>query len=526
MVRRTILAACASALALLAPAAAHAQEFPDVTLTSMDQVFTWSGKDPNPTGQGYWFPTKATCSADTCDSFVIHVKLPDGSFPKGPKQPVADGFTRVPSATGGAPDMPGDGILVSIRWATEFDQYNLYVEDMSTGETVAQGIDLDSDAQSVLVSQPHNGDYRVTVVPFYTSFDKADAVYRGEVKPYLDATQRYPEKTSLLPQIETAAPSNFHIGDVPFIPSNPTGWRFTPNGTFTSSCYADETAQYGAQRCLRFDNSIRNVGTGPLILRFAWSPDALVNNCKMEQEIISSDATVTDRDAGPCVFHPQHAHFHYQNMGTYQLFPVDSSGLPGVKPVAVSQKVGFCTVDVEYYTFGRPASETRPRSYSFPTCNVPNSYTPEQNGPYGPASPPEYMGISAGWGDVYTWDLPAQYIDITKVPDGTYEIVSRSNPDGAMLTSGRGLETGVTCIRITGDKVTTVREFPSQPNTAPLPSCGDASPAQRVLAAHHKAKKKHKRRVACRSRRRGRTPHRSKPRRHCKHRSRKHAKRH
>ena len=267
-------------------------------------------------------------------------------------------------------------------------------------------------------------------------------------------------------------PSNFHIADIPPVPSNPTGWRFTGPGTFpTNSCYTDETTQYGSTRCLRFDNDIRNIGAGPLILRFSYDPGAFIGHCNMQQEVLSSDASVTDRGAGACIFHPQHAHFHYQHMGRYQLFAVGPKGRPASRPVASSQKVGYCTVDVDDYSFGRPASLERPRTYSFPTCNIPNAYTTQLPvSGYGPGEP-EYMSVSPGWGDVYTWDLPAQYIDISNVPDGVYEVVTRSNPDGALLTSSRDKETGVTCVRIEGGLVETLKEFPSQSNAAPLPSC-------------------------------------------------------
>jgi hypothetical protein len=450
--------------------AASAATLPDQTLNVLSQVIRWQGKNADPTGQGYNPPTQQTCTEQTCDSFVLNLNFPAGTFKYGPKDPAPKGVTRIHPTT--PTDMPGDGVLVSIKWPTEFDQWNVYVEDMSTGQTVAQGADLDSNAQSVLIPQPHNGRYKVWIVPFYTNFYKEDQDYKGEARAWFDPSQRHAQKTQLLPDILTEAPSNFHIADVPPVPSNPTGWRFTSPGTFANSCYADETAQFGSQRCLRFDNGIRNTGDGPLILRFAWSPDALVNNCSMQQEVIASDATVADRDAGPCVFHPQHAHFHYQNMGTYELYSVDGSrGTPSAKPVAKSAKVGFCTVDVDYYTFGtdQPGG---PRTYSFPTCNMPNAFASETDGPYGPGSPPEYMGISAGWGDVYTWDLPAQYLDITNnVPDGRYEVVSRSNPDGAILTSDRGTETGVSCVDIKGTTVKVVKEFASQPNWAPLPTC-------------------------------------------------------
>jgi hypothetical protein len=467
----TALATALIALACCSGTAAAAA-LPDQTMQSPTQVLTWHGASPDQTGQGYGPPTEQTCTPMTCDSFLIHVNLPAGTFPKGAQHPAPAGITRVNAE--GPSDMPGDGILISIKWATDFDQWNLYVDDMSTGQTVAQGIDVDSNAQSVLLSQPHNGTYRVTMVPFYTDFDKADLSYQGEARVFQDPTQRYARTTQLLPKIHTMPPSNFHIADVPPIPSNPTGWRFTPNGTFANSCYADETTQFGSTRCLRFDNNIRNVGDGPLVLRFDYTPDAFAGNCNMQQEILSTNATVTDRGAGPCVFHAQHAHFHYQNMGQYRLYAVDSKGSPGGQPVAASNKVGFCTIDVDDYGFGSPPDLQRPRTYSFPTCNIPNAYTTQlpTSSPYGPGGVPEYMGISPGWGDVYTWDLPQQYIDISKnVPDGVYEVVSRSNFDGQLLTADRSEETGITCVRITGTTVKTLQEMPSQPDSAALPSC-------------------------------------------------------
>jgi hypothetical protein len=319
-------------------------------------------------------------------------------------------------------------------------------------------------------------------VPFYTDFKKEDIRYDGEARVFLDESQRTSARTPLLPSIETMPPSNFHIGDVPPIPSNPTGWRFTPDGTFTNSCYLDEQLQNGSTRCLRFDNTIRNVGDGPLTLRFSFSPDAFIGHCMMDQEIVHPDASVVDRDAGPCIFHQQHAHFHYQNMGRYELYSLDAAGSPSAMPVAQSKKVGFCTIDVEDYTFGQSTPQRRPRTYSFPTCNIPNAASPT-GGPFGP-NLTEYMGISPGWGDIYTWDLPAQYIDISdtaKVPDGEYEVVSRSNPDGGILTADQSRQTGVTCIAIKGTSVAVLREFPSQSNSAPLPACAGAG-AQALAA--------------------------------------------
>jgi hypothetical protein len=505
---RTIIRALAVALAVgnaFGGAPAQAEDKPAQSLSSADQVVAWHGQDANATGQGVGAPTEQTCTTDSCDTLMLKVDLPPGTFPKGPRSPAPDGVTRAYAE--GPTDMPGDGVLVTVKWATDFDQWNLFVDDMSTGAPVAQGLNLDSNAQSLLLSQPHNGVYRIRVVPFLTNWEKQDARYDATAQVFHDPTQRVAPGTALLPRLQTVAPSNFHIADIPPIPSNPSGWRWTPDGTFSNSCYTDETQQFGSTRCLRFDNDIRNVGDGPLVLKFTWTPDAFTGHCEMQQVVLFGGANVGQRPAGPCIFHQQHGHFHYQNMGRYQLYPVDLRGLPGATPVAASNKVGFCTIDVDDFAFGGPAEAQRPRTYSAPMCNMPNSYSapPPLTSPYGPGGVSEFMGISPGWGDIYTWDLPAQYIDISHgVPDGVYEVVSRSNFDGGILSANRDQETGITCIRITGNTVSVLDALPSQSNSAPLPPCdGRALAAKRRRPAateRHRARRSHRKRRSAHAR--------------------------
>jgi hypothetical protein len=551
----------------------------DQTINSMSTVLNWSGSTPDVTGQGLNQPLDALCTPQSaaqtqnplpCDIFTLHINLKASDVAGGvklPKNPAAGGITKLQNY----PNLPGDGVLVGIKWASDFDQWNLYVDDSSgnpvaaspaclsnsqSTSAVACGTDVDSNAQSVLIPWPTDGagaplstwkaDYTVKMVPFYTSFGPSfepganDKVYVGQARVFLDPSQRLTGHDPVLPRIQTMAPRNFHLTDIPPFPSNPTGWRYTPSGTWPGSCYLDEQVQYGSTKCLRFDNGIRNVGAGPLTLEFQYDVGALATaigevppaQCHMNQEILWTDSattnTATFRPAGPCTFHLAHAHFHYQNMGRYKLFSLGSDGDPhavawpdpgqgSTQPVAHSNKIGFCTIDVDDYTCGQAAALQRPRTYSFPTCNVPNAY----NAPGVPAGPPsdqyilgqgvpEYMGIQAGWGDIYTWDLPTQYIDISHTPDGVYEVTSSSNPDGgiwtpdhvpppaansaanaagnspsattATCTSANGctlpssLETGVTCIQLQTNAAgtTTVKdlqEFPSQPNNAPLPKC-------------------------------------------------------
>jgi lysyl oxidase len=384
-----------------------------------------------------------------------------------PQQPVNCDVVHLDVETDPSSYGAGDGVLVTIRWATDYDQYNLFVSDPS-GVPLAQGTDVDSNGQAVLIKQPQKGVYTISVVPFYTTFPQ-DLTYDGSAVVWHDPNAGLATGTKLLPQLWTVAPTNFHLSDIPPIVSNPTGWRWTPPGTFpNNSCYADEITPNPASppRCLRFDNDIRNLGPGTLKLRFNWTTNWL-QDCQMEQEIDVVGGTPIDRNAGPCEFHAEHAHFHYMNMANYGLYAVRADGMPAATATATGIKLGYCAIDVDNWSFGLSAAKQHARVYSFPTCNVPN--TPPSGSD---TNVWEYMGISPGWGDIYTWDLPGQYIDVTNVPDGTYELVSRANPDGGLVEGATGLETGVTCIRISGTTVTEVKEFPSQSNTAPLPRCG------------------------------------------------------
>src|SRR5947209_272967 len=192
------LAVLLAASCLIAAAPASATSLRAQTLKSASQTIRWHGKSTDPTGQGYGPPTAQTCTSDTCDSFELKIDLPAGIFKNGPKDPAPQGVTRLHAE--GPTDMPGDGVLISVKWPTDFDQWNVYVDDESTGQTVAKGIDLDSNAQSLLLSRPHNGTYKVTIVPFYTDFDKVDQIYTGQARVWLDPSQRHARKTVLLPR--------------------------------------------------------------------------------------------------------------------------------------------------------------------------------------------------------------------------------------------------------------------------------------------------------------------------------------
>lgn len=123
----------------------------------------------------------------------------------------------------------------------------------------------------------------------------------------------------------------------------------------------------GTRRLLRFTTETRNVGTADLVLR---SP---ANNPLF-------------------TYAPCHGHYHFNNFAEYRL--LNSAG----QPAAIGQKVGFCLEDVSRWN---SAANSRAQY----DC--------------------DYQGIQAGWSDIYSRNLPGQWVDITGVAAGTYVLEIR-----------------------------------------------------------------------------------------------------
>ncbi|MBZ4399263.1 lysyl oxidase family protein [Myxococcus sp. MISCRS1] len=117
----------------------------------------------------------------------------------------------------------------------------------------------------------------------------------------------------------------------------------------------------GRRKLLRFSTSIMNLGNKAAIFPpIEENPDLYV-------------------------FDECHGHHHLANFAAYELR--DAQG----HQVMSGRKQGYALVDVQSY-----CSDAEPWNY----------YEP--------------MGISAGWSDIYTLDVPCQWVDVTDVPDGTY----------------------------------------------------------------------------------------------------------
>jgi hypothetical protein len=371
------------------------------------------------------------------------------------------------------------GVLVAIHYASTANALNLYVYDPA-GNLAGRSIGVDTNGQGVFLAHPANGLYQLVVTETYAQ--DASVSYVGEARYQATLLAPCAQKAcDMLPRLSPAPPSHFHLDGVPPILSTEAGTFFPYTGP--GSCYLDEQAS-GAQRCLRFSQDIRNVGAGPLELRFrfvgadAGVPSSALTTCQMEQVVYRTDATSWTRPAGPCVYHMPHQHFHYQNMALNTLHRVLPTGARDASIVRTSKKLGFCLEDVDNFAYGTPVNTA-------PDYTVPNNVRCQPTGTPSLTAPQqgvwETMGISRGWGDVYTWDLPSQFIEVTGVADGLYDVVNQANPDQGILESAAGSQEASARICIQGS---VVRELPANAaDCSGRPAAGAITPSGMVEAA-------------------------------------------
>ena len=157
-----------------------------------------------------------------------------------------------------------------------------------------------------------------------------------------------------------------------------------------------------------FSATTWNNGDGPLVLVAGETdPDALRNR-KVYQRVFLSDGTFHDRVAGDFVWHPSHNHFHFEDYAVYTLQPFNAPGASA----RTSAKTSFCVMDTTAVDTTLPRAPNKP---VYATCGN------------------AMQGMSVGWGDTYTNQLPGQSIDLTGLPDGDYKLVIEADPKKRLL---------------------------------------------------------------------------------------------
>jgi hypothetical protein len=179
--------------------------------------------------------------------------------------------------------------------------------------------------------------------------------------------------------------------------------------------------QFGKRVAFRlgFSSATANVGVGPLTLH-GQRPDRTQQTMSVNQIVQQTmNATRLVRDVGLMSFvvHPDHHHWHLLGFERYELRK------PGRKAPFPrrDRKTGFCLGD-------RFAIPNAAKLAGF-------NATPLQADMCGLGRPDLlslFTGISVGWGDRYEAHIEGQFIDITGLESGRYELVHRVNTDGKL----------------------------------------------------------------------------------------------
>ena len=162
------------------------------------------------------------------------------------------------------------------------------------------------------------------------------------------------------------------------------------------------------RRLLRFSSIIVNIGDGPMELH-GQRPDTATPTMTTAQRIFDDAGGHRDLPTDAVMYFggDGHNHWHVRDLETFELTRLDKGS-----KVGTGAKHGFCFSD---------------------------------NYPYGSGQVPQYigcgqagdlsviMGLSVGWGDLYRYNLPDQYVEITGLGRGRYRLAGTADAENWFL---------------------------------------------------------------------------------------------
>jgi hypothetical protein len=345
---------------------------------------------------------------------------------------------------------PGARLRVAIDIPMRDDTFELDLLDPS-GKQVASTQTSNAFDAEAFVTDPAPGDWTVRVMPEGVS----DSSFRLRAK--LERTLAKPTgHVALLPDLKAVPPMEFGF----VAPANPANGLYPPDtvnppldvgGMHPLSCTADEmaptTIQGGAaMKCLRFTSGPINVGSGPFEMHFSFTGDLAaqkmtpIGHGPMTQTIHYADGTTTTRPAGTYSFHWLHGHFHDDHILDYQLFRVDGERLV---PAGAGTKSGFCPANQLFGEWRRFVQAPPDEIIGSGDTGTGNCQNPVDG----------VLGLSPGWGDIYRWQRPGQYVEFGTNGDGLYVVRCTVDIENQILESDESDNSAYALVKVVGDKV-------------------------------------------------------------------------
>ncbi len=363
----------------------------------------------------------AACTADTCPSYPLTIVA---------------GAAR---------------LRVAIDNPVRQDTFGIEVLDPA-GKIAGSDATNNQFASEVLIDKPAAGTWTVRVVPESV----IDSSFRLRAKLERALPTKPAGKVAMLPNLRTVPPYEFGF----IAPANPLNAVYPPDtvnppldvaGVHPLSCAADEMSPValgggGATKCLRLTSGPMNVGSGAFDMLFdfvsdtvAGKVDPVLSQGPMRQVIHYSDGSVSERPAGTYSFHKTHAHFHTDQVLSYDLYKVDNPATGAIHPTGAGTKSGFCPADQLFGDWN-----------SF--AQMPDGTFGEGDSATGTCFSPDggQIGLSIGWGDVYRWQRPGQYVEFGGQPDGLYVVRTTADKFNHVVEENETDNSSYAYIRVSG----------------------------------------------------------------------------
>ncbi len=373
-------------------------------------------------------------------------------------------------------DAAGQTLAVSLEWEAQDEDYDrssiggylggaaLAIDFwiVKDGQVVADGVESFHYAGVALIPNPEPGDYVVEAVARYGSGSYLATIRLQEP----DLAAGLDPDAPLLPDLIMLPPDHLNF-------NFPLGTQMDALGSPNfAGCGPDEAAEDQDRRCLRFAGILGNQGLGifETILQYEEAANSVAApNGHWEQKLYHPNGGSTTFQAGAADYHAIHGHFHILDLVATQLYTYDEETGERGEPVGEGRKMGFCIIDGGLIDPRAPASQPRYEGggccYLAGTCQL-DMLSHEHF----------VMGMSPGWYDTYPWWRSDQYVEVTGIPDGTYELVSIVNPAGILVEANLDNNESGTIFRLTGNDIE-VLGWHTQAEVGPHPDANWDQPA-------------------------------------------------
>lgn len=374
----------------------------------------WNGSELTAQGEG----DEAGCPSEACEVVPFNVSTPGGGTGSLADQLVVAATTD-PYSLEEDPDGPQAAIHVRVKAAD--------------GDVVAEASD-DHFSSVAVVQDPEPGGYVAEIRASSGSSPYVGGIHAQD-EPGEEGVAR-----DLLPDVVTMPVIHLTqrraINAGPFEGLTTGGEPSALHDAGLRGCGPYEMAEDDVRHCLRFTTSIGNLGKGPLELHLDFDNAAAAKIPGLEgsftQVIHRTDGSTTTREAGAAEYHAAHGHYHKVGFADYTLYEHDNATDTRGEVVREGHKTSWCLVDMGVVAPGT-GHFTQPARYP-----LQGSRNPTEGGSNcGAATPDRDMvtGITEGWWDMYEWFVADQYVEVSDLPDGTYELVAKTDPEGQVLES-------------------------------------------------------------------------------------------